>query len=48
MEPSNELAIEAPDEREWELTDEELDRTNGAALGGCGATMSLSWCTPKP
>ena len=26
MEASNELLVEAQDEREWELSDEELDR----------------------
>ena len=31
MDPSNELAIEAQDAREWELSDEELDRQHGPA-----------------
>jgi hypothetical protein len=30
MEPRDELTIETQDEREWELSDEELDRTDDA------------------
>ena len=38
MEPRNELTIAAQDEGEWELSDEELDRT-GPARASCPLTL---------
>ena len=45
MEPSNELTIDTQDAREWELSDEELDRTTEGVLAAFCSNSPVCGCS---